>query len=125
LRHLRATTQSQSVNQSQVFAGVQLSNREIATLVWLLIFAVWAFSYAKVRQSFVHVLKAFCAPQILISLAVAFTYIAASIFLLSAVGIWEWASLKTSVLWGMTFAFVAMFDINRITEDSMYFRLTT
>jgi hypothetical protein len=103
---------------------MELSNREIATLIWLIVFAVGVFSYTNMWQSFYHALKAFCAPQILTPLAAAFTYIAASLFFLSAVGIWEWASLKTSVIWALTFALVAVFDVNRITEDSMYFRKT-
>lgn len=103
---------------------MELSNREIATLVWTTIFLGWAFLKPDIRKCFGQLVKAFCAHQILITLAFASVYILGCVIALSALGIWQWASLKTSLMWSATFAFVAMFDINRITEDSMYFRKT-
>lgn len=103
---------------------MDLSNREIATLVWTTTIFVWALSKPNVRKSFGQLIKAFCAHQILIMLANASVYILGCVIALSALGIWQWASLKTSLMWSVTFAFVAMFDIKRITEDSMYFRKT-
>lgn len=103
---------------------MELSNREIATLIWMAIFLAWALSVPKVRKSLGGVLKAFCKHQILIPLAVASVYIFGCVVALSAMGVWQWSSLKTTLIWSVTFAFVAMFDINRVTEDSMYFRKT-
>ncbi len=76
------------------------------------------------RQPFWQVVKAFCAPQIFLSFTAASAYILISVFILFCGGIWQWENVKTTLLWGITFAFVTMFEVNRITEHNTHFRKT-
>ena len=101
---------------------MEFTNREIAILFWLSVLLVLALLHSNTRPSLGQVVKAFFAPKLSALLAIALTYIIASVFILSFVGIWQWANLKTTVLWGITSAFVAMFDAIRLTGDKAYFR---
>lgn len=60
----------------------------------------------------------------LAAIAVASLYIGACIALLAWRDLWTITNLKTSILWVLTFAFVTMFDMSRITENSTFFRKT-
>ena len=62
----------------------QLSNREIATLIWIGLFLIWML----IRQSLGGVIKAFCQLIILKVVGIAALYIAAIIWLLHWLGIW-------------------------------------
>lgn len=101
---------------------MDFSNRELAGYIWLALFIVaFGFNHG-VRQAFLGVLRAFCQPLILVSLAVASAYIATWVFALWHFGVWTTGNLKTTILWALSFAFATMFDINRVSEDRTFFK---
>jgi hypothetical protein len=94
--------------------GFALNNREIATLVWSAI-AIAAFGLKQEgRSAMWAVVRALCQPILLSALAVATLWIGGCVILMEREGLWEVANLKTTVVWAVTFAFVTMFDIERI-----------
>lgn len=104
-----------------------LNNREIAFLIWMAI--AFAFLWAKdksgnFRQGLRRIMQAFFVRPILVSLALASLWIGLCVAVLSRVGIWDSGNLKTTLVWAVTFAFVTLFDINRISEDEAFFKQT-
>lgn len=94
--------------------GLALNNREIATLVWAAV-ALIAFGLKREgRAAMGGVLKAFFQPLLLAALAIATLWIGGCVALMAREGLWEVANLKTTIVWAATFAFVTMFDIEKI-----------
>ncbi len=100
---------------------MDFSNREIAAYIWLALFFGAVALNRDVRVAFIELLHEFFQPLILIPLGVAAAYITAWVVVLAHVGIWTTANLKTTILWAVSFAFAAMFDINRVSEDRSFF----
>lgn len=106
---------------------MELSNREWASLFWIAAFVVHAVfndkngQLAKRLKSF---LRAFFVPKIVVVMAWASLWIVLCIQMLRYAGAWDVGNLKTTLLWAVTFAFVTLLDIGRISEDDTYFRKT-
>jgi hypothetical protein len=94
-----------------------LNSREIAVVVWsVLLFgaAIWkAKAWSLVRA----VVRTFCKPMLLGSIAAMGIYVAISAWLLSKVGLWELSNLKTTIVWFVTFALSWMFNMARWNAD--------
>lgn len=103
---------------------MDLSNREIAVLVWLAIFVGCVAISADCRRSFVDVLRVLFSPKIIQIISATTLWVAVCIWLLSALGVWVFDNLKVTLVWMVTFAFVAMFDVNRISESNTFFGKT-
>lgn len=106
---------------------MELSNREWAYLVWVVAFIGYALIKDKKRQlaaGIRNILCAFFEPKIFIVLAFASIWITFCVCMLHYIGAWEISNIKTTLLWAVTFAFVTLFDIGRISEDEIYFRKT-
>lgn len=103
---------------------MELNNREIAVLFWLGLFLAVVLLQKDVRRAFWGVVRAFCQPIILLALAVATAWITVCVAGLKHIGFWDWSNLKTTLVWAVTFAFVTMFDVSRISEDRTYFGKT-
>ena len=98
----------------------QLSNREIATLVWLGLFLIWTLMMPKIRQSMGGVIKAFCQPVILKVVGLAVLYITCSVWLLYRLGIWTADFTYSTLTWAVTFALVAVFEANKMSSDKRH-----
>ncbi|MGY6277852.1 hypothetical protein [Methylomonas sp. MgM2] len=99
-----------------------LNNREIATTIWMLLFAAWAFSKKEVRSSFGSVLDAFAKKVILVPFSLLIIHTLASVWVLSQIGIWNSAQIKNTFLWFIGVAAVSFFRINKIADDPHYFQ---
>ncbi len=94
---------------------MDLNSREIAILIWLgLILGYAAVKSRDVRRSFGGLVSAFLQRKILLSFGAAALYSAVCVWLLWQLGVWEWANLKTTLLWGITFAFVTIMDVGKL-----------
>lgn len=106
---------------------MELSNREWAYILWVMAFIGYALIKDKKRQlieSIGNILRAFCEPKIIIVLFFALIWITFCVSLLHYASAWQLTNIKTTLLWIVTFAFVTLFDISRISEDEIYFRKT-
>ncbi|MXN47188.1 hypothetical protein GR138_18485 [Shinella kummerowiae] len=99
---------------------MELNNREIATLVWggVALFFLLLKPYG--RSAFAHLLAALTQPLIIKALGIASLWIGLCVFLMHRYGAWEWSNFKTTLLWAVTFAFVTMFDVQKIGRPHFY-----
>jgi len=93
-----------------------VSARELSLAIWLLALLVFVLTTAPMRTALGGVVRAFVQPLILIPLLAASAYAAAEIWVLAKLGGWSIANLKTTILWLLTFAFVALFEIVAIKD---------
>lgn len=101
---------------------MDLTNREIATLIWLAIFIAGACAIPTVRQGLGVVFRILFGRPILGVLISAFFYIAVCIFALAGLNLWELENVKTTLFWVFSFAFLSVIDFKRLMEDRMFFR---
>lgn len=100
---------------------MELNNREIAILLWVVVSSSLLAWKSNVCQLAREVVRAFFQRKIILSLSLAAIWIFVCILALLQCGLWQWANFKTTLVWAVTFAFVTMFDVNRISEDDAYF----
>lgn len=93
-----------------------LNSREIATLIWLGAFLLFALRKRDVRRSAGAVVRALFQRKLLLLFGLAAGYCAACVWVLWRIGAWEWTNLKTTILWALAFAFVAMMDMRKLEQ---------
>jgi hypothetical protein len=101
---------------------MDLTNREIATLIWLAAAFAWACSNHTLRGAFGPLVKAMFTGPIVTVLASALAYIALCIFALERLGFWKLENSKTTLLWVLSFAILSVLDFKRLLEDRLFFR---
>ncbi len=101
---------------------MDLNNRELAFLVWAAVFIGYISTKKTTRQAFGGLIRAFLNPKVVSSLALMALWIGLCVYALAFIGWWSLGNLKSTLIWSVTFAFVTMLDVNRITEESAFFR---
>ena len=104
--------------------SMEFNNREIATFIWMGAIAVFCAFFPNMRTAFWGLAKSFFKKFIILTLTIAALWIAGCVWVLQRIGIWQWDNLKTTIIWAVTFAFVTMFSVTRITEDKTFFKET-
>jgi hypothetical protein len=99
-----------------------LNNREIATAIWLTVIFVWALSISGVRHSIRDLLKAFFNKKIVIPLLAMLLYIFLMVLAFKKIGFWDVSATKDTILWTLGSAFATYFSLNKIAQDSVYFK---
>jgi len=97
------------------------NNREIATAIWLTLFAIWILPKSNVCTSIIGVFRAFLNWKILVCVAAMVLYIAAIVAGLYAIGFWQLPMIKDTVLWFCftAFAMVMRFSTSRDNDNIM------
>lgn len=98
------------------------NNREIAILVWAILFLGWCVSQESLRSSLKTVVKAAFARRLLIVYGAMLFYIFSLVFCLHELDIWEFGQLKNTIIWTFAVAFLSLYRSNSIFEDPHYFR---
>jgi multisubunit Na+/H+ antiporter MnhB subunit len=98
------------------------NNREIAVLVWAIIFLSWAFTKEEVRKSVRQVLLAFCHRAILTIFGLMTGYVYLMVDFLSDAGLWDLDQFKNTIKWFIFVASIELFKANTIHEEKGYFR---
>lgn len=88
-----------------------ISDREIASAIWLAALVVFVLVNKSTRNSAGNVLKALFQRALMMPLGIAAFYVTGEVVLLNYIGWWSIANLKTTILWLITFAFVTMFEV--------------
>jgi hypothetical protein len=99
---------------------MELNNREISTLIWVGIALFLSLLKPQGRIALANVFTAFARPLIIRVLSIAGLWVGLCVFLMQRYGVWEWSNLKTTALWVMTFAFVTMFDVDKLGKPKFY-----
>jgi len=97
------------------------NNREIATAIWLTLFAVWILTKSNVRTSITGVFRAFLNWKILLCVAAMMLYTIAIVAALYAIGFWQLPMIKDTVLWFCftAFSMVMRFSTSRENDNIM------
>jgi len=98
-----------------------LSDRELASLVWLVLIALFVARSPGVRSSVGNVVRALLVRPILSIFVLFYVWMTVIVWLMSRVGLWEWAMLKDTLLWGIAGAVLVGRGINAAKEPR-YFR---
>ncbi|ASZ11189.1 hypothetical protein KTO58_19265 [Chitinophaga pendula] len=98
------------------------NTRELALFSWLFIIVLWVLSKKTFRKSLKRVFKNAFVKNLMIVYLFMFSWIALSAYILAKAHIWTWAQLKTTLLWTISYAFVALFSINKIQQSKAYFK---
>lgn len=104
---------------------MELNNRELATLFWMAVLIGHIFFKdrdGRAANALIQLLRAFFSPKIIMVMAWASFWVVLCIWALHYAGAWEFANLKTTLIWVAAFAFVTMLDVGRISEDDTFFR---
>ncbi len=101
-----------------------ITNRDIATIVWLVVLLIFVSIKADVRASFSSVARAFFKVKIVVPLILFVGWLAAWVWLAAEVGLWERNLLKDTVIWFVVTGLVLLVNANRAAEDDRYVRDT-
>lgn len=104
--------------------NMTLNSREIAFLIWFLLAISGSIYMTWGKSVLPNLVKAFFQKQILTVLALMLAYILASIWLISKFGCWYWSNIKVTVIWAISFAFLATFNFQKIETEKAYFSRT-
>ncbi len=94
-----------------------LNNRELAALIWVSAFVLWAFSKKGARESSIGVVRAFLKPQILLLLATMLAWVGLELWVGESLAIWSVALAKSTILWTLCSAGALMFRLVQIDSD--------
>ena len=104
-----------------------LNNRELAALIWVSVFFLWAFSKKSVREGSVGVVKAFLKPQILLALAAMSVWVGLELRVGLRLALWSPALAKGTILWTLGSAAALLFNCTQLDsdgDDQHFFRRT-
>lgn len=97
-----------------------LSTREAAIAIWILVGLIWVLTQNKIRKSLLLVIRSFFAWQLAISYLVMFSYITIMLLVLRAVGIWSVTHITTTILWIIGVGFVMLFEYSKANAESFF-----
>lgn len=96
--------------------GFDLSNREIATLIYLGLLLAALLLWKKGRPLALDVTRAFFVPKLAQIWLLMSLYVAACVWLLAWLNLWEWPNLKSTLLWWLTVGFTCVFEAQRLKD---------
>ena len=99
-----------------------LNNRDIATLVWVAVAILLAFSKKSVRESFAHVVKTFLKPRMLIPLLLMLAWVGLELWVAVRFALWSPALAKGTILWTLGSASVLLVNCSQIDSDGDHLR---
>lgn len=100
----------------------ELTNRDIALLIWLGVALIGALIYRPTREGLGAVLKLLLFSRLGIGLLVFAAYETMVVFIFYKVGLWHWWMLKDALFWLFGSAVILFFNTTKATEDKRYFR---
>jgi len=98
------------------------NSREIATALWLSLFIIWGLTKSEVRAALRTLIKASLKWQILVPLLAMFGYVLLVVVGLNAIGFWDGAATKDTVLWVLGAAVIMLFRANKANEEANFFK---
>ncbi|WP_432284183.1 hypothetical protein SLT36_20570 [Aminobacter sp. BA135] len=96
--------------------GFDLSNREIATLIYLGLLLAAVIFWKKGRPLAHDVVRAFFFPKLALIWLSMSLYVAACVWLLAWLSLWDWPNLKSTLLWWLTVGFTCIFEAQQLKD---------
>ena len=101
---------------------MELNAREIAVVIWTLLFVGWGVSKAEVRRSAGAVLRTAANWKIALPVALMAAYTVAVVWGLHALDFWDWDLLKKTVLWFFVSSFSLAYKAVVKSEEHSFWR---
>ena len=98
------------------------TTRELATIIWVVVFIIWALFLKSTRKAIFGLLKAFLQKQIVIAFSTMFLYVAFTVYLFSQMQLWDYSLLKDTIFWFFGIGFVLFMNLNKANENEHYFK---
>jgi len=99
-----------------------LDNRELAILVWLIIFLFWTLTKKNIRESISEIMKVFFQKVIFISTCLMLFYIGSIVYIFYRFGLWDFTLLSETIMWVIGEAFVMYLNSNKV-KNNEYFKI--
>lgn len=99
-----------------------LNNREVALLIWLGVAVIACVVHSGIRPRLIEVLKAFGRRQILVVIGLLYVFLGITVWLLSALSLWDWDQLKTTLVWSVVVGVASLMQVNKIEDQPRFFR---
>lgn len=115
---------SQGIRSPHALTDMNLDNREIAFLTWLVLIAGSILWKTRHSEALRNLLRLFFKRPIMCLFGAVACYVAACVWMLSVPGWWQWSNLKITLLWTGGFALVAVFNYEKVESGKSYFRAT-
>ncbi|NVZ96752.1 hypothetical protein HX819_20775 [Pseudomonas sp. D6002] len=100
---------------------MEFNNREISIIIWTAVAIIAMCFLRDIRSNLLEIFKAFFSRHFLGFFSLAFLWMTVCVYGLYRVDLWEYANLKTTIVWGATFAFSSMFSLSKIRSDRSFF----
>lgn len=97
---------------------MELNSRELALVAWIGIVLIALFFSTKLRPPLFAIARAMLHPKIVQVVGLAALYMIGCVWVLARFGIWEWANLKTTIVWFAATAVVAMASTKELEKGS-------
>jgi hypothetical protein len=101
---------------------MDLSTRETAILVWLLVGVAFCLAHPGIRPAFWHVVRAATQWRLLVLFGALYAYLGLVIWGLSALSLWDLGQTKNTMAWSVAVGIVTMFRLPNLAEDVPFFR---
>lgn len=102
-----------------------LNHRELVSLLWVAIAAVWILSKPELRSSLKGIGRSLLHPAIAIPIFAMCGYIVCLVRIAATIGLWDWALLKETAIWALGSGVVAFFNSTQASSDPRFFRRLT
>lgn len=90
--------------------GQPFNNREISTMIWLLLALLWSLRHKNIRSSLIDLIKAFFKIKIIVSILAMVIYVAIIIQFLIKSNFWEVSMFKDTTWWFIGIGFVTLIE---------------
>ena len=94
------------------------NNREIAILIWFIVFVGFVSSSKGVRDSAKNVLKSIFGKRILFTLLTMLFYLTLEISILNLIGFWDTTQLKNAIVWVLFVAVGLFFSMHEVESKN-------
>lgn len=104
-------------------SGMDLNNRELAFLTWFALGAglfLWRVRF----KALLPFLKLIIKWPVICLIGLVALYVSASVWLLTIPGWWQWSNLKSTLIWAVSFALVAVLNYEKVGSRKNYLRAT-
>lgn len=102
--------------------GTMIDNRELASLIWLLLLLGFAITKRNVRSSMGGVTRAFLSPKLLIPLVAYMAVLAGLVWLAEQIGLWDVKLLGSTIIWFFFSGFVLFMKTTDAGKAPHFFR---
>jgi len=100
----------------------ELNNREIALILWLIIFIILALTMVKVRQSIIGLIKTFFHSKLIFPIFAMLIFIIGTVAILRMIGFWDISALNDTIYWTIGTAFVTFFNLDKVGKEEKIFK---